>query len=124
MRHQPGAPVAILSPHLDDAVLSAWSVLRAPGDVVVVNACDAIPPAGTLGPHDRVKAAQDSAAFMELRRAEDRAALALAGREAIGLGLLEAQYRDGPLDPGGLAAALAVGLPAASALHAPAGLGG
>jgi hypothetical protein len=116
MRHRSEAPVVVLSPHLDDAVLSAWSVLRRAGPVVVVNACDAVPPAGILGPYDRAKGAADSAEFARLRLAEDREALALAGREPVGLGFLDAQYRDAvraahlnapPLDPGGIGAALA-----------------
>jgi LmbE family N-acetylglucosaminyl deacetylase len=133
MRHRSEAPVVVLSPHLDDAVLSAWSVLRRAGPVVVVNACDAVPPAGILGPYDRAKGAADSAEFARLRLAEDREALALAGREPVGLGFLDAQYRDAvraahlnapPLDPGGIGAALAAAVPEASRLHAPAGLGG
>ena len=94
MRHRADAPAVVLSPHLDDAVLSAWSVLRRPGEVTVVNLCTAIPPPGTLGAYDRVKGATDSAEFMRERLAEDAAALALAGREPLGLGLLEGQYRD------------------------------
>jgi LmbE family N-acetylglucosaminyl deacetylase len=123
MRHRRDGPVVVLSPHLDDAVLSAWSVLRRPGPVVVVNVCDGVPPPGALGPHDRVKGATDSAAFMALRREEDRAALALAGREPVGLGFLDAQYRHAgaALDP---LAALRAAVPEAALLCAPAGLGG
>jgi LmbE family N-acetylglucosaminyl deacetylase len=79
-----------------------------------------------LGTHDRVKGATDSRAFMALRREEDRAALALAGRAAVGLGFLDAQYRPpgDELAPGALAGALARAVPEARHLHAPAGLGG
>jgi len=30
-------PIAILSPHFDDAVLSCWQLLSGSGDVVVIN---------------------------------------------------------------------------------------
>jgi LmbE family N-acetylglucosaminyl deacetylase len=117
--------VAILSPHLDDAVVSAWSALRSDG-ALVVNVFDGAPPAGTLERWDRVTGASDSRVRMGERLEEDREALALAGRESTSLGLLEAQYRDGPPD----AAALDAGLRAALAeagdvdeLWAPAGIG-
>jgi LmbE family N-acetylglucosaminyl deacetylase len=110
--------VLILSPHLDDAVLSAWCDL--PG-AAVANLCTAVPPAGLVGDFDRTKGALDGAAFMAARLAEDRAALALAGVGSIlELAFLDAQYRDGPLDPDAIRAAL----PRAERILAPAGLGG
>ena len=108
----------ILSPHLDDAVLSAWCDL--PG-ATVANLCTAVPPAGVVGEFDRTKGAADGAAFMNARLAEDAAALALAGVESrLELGFLDAQYRDGPLDPDAIRGAL----PQADRILAPAGLGG
>jgi len=68
-------PVAILSPHHDDAVLSCWHGLSGPGEVLVINVFAGIP-----GPHgddrawDRGAGVSDSAAAMIRRRAEDRAA--------------------------------------------------
>ena len=110
--------VLILSPHLDDAVLSAWSDL--PG-ATVANLCTAVPPAGVVGDFDRAKGAVDGAAFMAARLAEDRAALALAEvGSRLELGFLDAQYRDGPLAPDAIRAAL----PPAERILAPAGLGG
>jgi LmbE family N-acetylglucosaminyl deacetylase len=123
----PSGPILVLSPHYDDAVLSAWSVLRGPGDVTVVNVCTGTPAPGRLGRWDRVTGGagvgEDGREFVRLRAAEDSAALALAGREAVGLGLLDAQYRDQPLDPADLGARIEQAFPGASALHAPAGLG-
>src|SRR5262245_1504842 len=108
----------ILSPHLDDAVLSAWCDL--PG-AVVANLCTAVPPSGAIGSFDRTKGAADGAAFMTQRLAEDRAALAMAEvGTRLELGFLDAQYRDGPLDPDAIRAAL----PSAERILAPAGLGG
>src|SRR3954468_1605952 len=45
----------ILSPHLDDAVLSCWHVLTGPGEVAVVNVFAGVPPAGApVGWWDRL----------------------------------------------------------------------
>jgi LmbE family N-acetylglucosaminyl deacetylase len=127
VRANPAGPVIVLSPHFDDAVLSAWSVLRGPGDVTVVNVCTGTPAAGRLGRWDRVTGGadvgEDGRAFVRVRAAEDTEALALAGRAAVGLGLLDGQYRDHPLDSGELRRRIEAAVPAASALHAPAGLG-
>ena len=90
MRYEPDAPVAVLSPHLDDAVLSAWSVLRRPGDVRVVNVCTAVPPPGPAPPWDQLTGARDAAERMRERLDEDREALAKAGREAVALAQDEA----------------------------------
>ena len=110
--------VLVLSPHLDDAVLSAWCDL--PG-AVVANLCTAVPPSGVVGDFDRAKGAIDGAAFMAARREEDSVALALADvGSRIELGFLDAQYRDRPLDPDAIRAAL----PPAERILAPAGLGG
>jgi LmbE family N-acetylglucosaminyl deacetylase len=130
VRHAPEGTAVVLSPHLDDAVASAWHVLRASRVVTVLNVCTGLPQPGFLGDWDRVtgghEVAQDSAAFMRLRLAEDEAALALAGRESVGLGFLDLQYRQGaadPLDPAAVAEAIAHAVPLVSELHAPAGLG-
>ena len=95
-------PTIILSPHPDDAVLSLWRVLDGDGEVVVLNVFGGSP-AGHHGDAwwDRLTGAADSVARMAERHAEDRAALALAGREPANLGLLDGQYRDvePPLEP-------------------------
>jgi LmbE family N-acetylglucosaminyl deacetylase len=115
---------AVLSPHLDDAVLSAWSVLRGAVEVRVVNVCTGMPPAGLLSPWDRVTGASDSRTRMSERLDEDRDALALAGRESIALGFRELQYRDEPLDGAALAAAVRAAVDGAAVIWAPAGIGG
>lgn len=111
--------VAILSPHLDDALLSAFSALPAR----VVNVCTALPPAGTLTRWDRITGASDSRAHMQERLDEDRAALAAAGADAVALGFLDAQYRDEPLEPDALRASIAAALEGATEVWAPAGVG-
>jgi LmbE family N-acetylglucosaminyl deacetylase len=115
--------VAVLSPHLDDAVLSAWSALRGPEPAAVVNVFDGIPPAGTLSRWDRVTGASDSAERMRERHEEDRAALAIAGCPSTSLGLLEAEYRDRPVDGAELGRALAAAVGDAAEVWAPAGIG-
>jgi LmbE family N-acetylglucosaminyl deacetylase len=113
----------ILSPHLDDAVLSCWHVLTRSDDVVVINVF-AGEPAGLGAPAwwDEYTGATDSGARVRERIEEDRRALALAGREPINLSFLDEQYRehDQPLDP--LTEQIERLLPPASDIYAPAAL--
>jgi len=85
---------AILAPHLDDAVLSCWSVVDSAADVSVLNVFAGLPPAGKCGWWDRETGAMDSAARMRERRSEDAEALAQAGRNPVNLDFLEHQYRE------------------------------
>lgn len=92
----------ILSPHLDDAVLSCWHVLTQPGEVAVINVFAGVPAnADGRAWWDRYTGATDSAQRVRDRVEEDRRALALAGRGAVNLELLDDQYRHGeqPLAP-------------------------
>jgi LmbE family N-acetylglucosaminyl deacetylase len=94
--------VAILSPHLDDAVLSCWHVLTQPGEVVVINVFAGAPEGrGGVAWWDRYTGATDSSDRVRERVEEDGTALSLAGRAAVNLDLLDEQYRDGeqPLAP-------------------------
>jgi hypothetical protein len=85
----------ILSPHLDDAVLSCWHVLSQPGDVEVVTVFAGVPMALTAPAWwDRYTGAVDSGERVRERVEEDSRALALAGRTAVNLGFLDEQYRD------------------------------
>jgi LmbE family N-acetylglucosaminyl deacetylase len=115
--------VAILSPHLDDAVLSCWHVLTSSDEVVVINVFTGIPARGRPPAYwDRMSGADDSVDRMRERLAEDERALAFAGRRAEYLGFLDAQYREEP--PGGILGAIRQRLPGDAALLAPAGIGG
>lgn len=101
------ADVLVLSPHPDDAVFSCWHVLASREDVVVVNVFTGLPPAGTLLTRwDRITGATDSRARVEERLREDREALALAGRAAVGLEFVEGQYGAPRPAPQEIAAAL------------------
>jgi LmbE family N-acetylglucosaminyl deacetylase len=107
----PGAPLThiYLSPHLDDAVFSCGGRLRrhvqAGARAVVVTVCAGNPPAGPLSPfaqslHVRWSGeASPPAAPAEIvtrRRAEDLAALAELGAEAVHLDVADAPYRLNP----------------------------
>jgi GlcNAc-PI de-N-acetylase len=85
----------ILSPHLDDAVLSCWHVLTQPGEVRVITLFAGVPAAVTAPAWwDRFTGAADSRQRVRERVEEDRSALAMAGRTAVNLGFLDEQYRD------------------------------
>ena len=108
------SPLVILSPHLDDADLSCWHLLDGPGDVRVVNVfAGKPPPNAAAGWWDELSGRRDSGQTVDERVAEDRAALALAGRAPLNLDFLDRQYRrcDQPLAPvvRALRAALAPG---------------
>jgi len=123
VRHDPQATGVVLSPHPDDAVLSAWSALRCPGEVLVVNVCAALPPPGTLGDFDAVFGVSDSAALMQNRLAEDEKALAIAGRTRRNLDFLDAQYRDENVSHAALREAIDRAEDRVAWLCAPAGIG-
>jgi LmbE family N-acetylglucosaminyl deacetylase len=116
--------VAVLSPHFDDAVLSCWHVLSAPGPVAVVNVFAAAPPDGCpLGWWDERTGATDSTVRARERAREDEAALALAGRRPTNLDLLEVQYRREPASVDVVAERIAREVHGSDVLYAPAVLG-
>jgi hypothetical protein len=112
----------ILSPHLDDAVLSCWHLLSGPDELRVVNVFAGVP-SGAAGWWDEVTGATDAGERVRERRAEDRAALAIAGREATNLDLLDAQHRVNGNEPSALEVVLPH-LTADDAVWAPAALRG
>lgn len=115
--------ITLLSPHLDDAVLSCWHLLGSAGDIRVVNVFGGMPEPGvTLSWWDAMTGATDSAARMRERLEEDRMALAVAGREATTLDLPEALYRRNGTRPD-LTSRLSDLLPPGSTVYAPAALG-
>src|SRR5690349_6471932 len=118
----PSAPAVILSPHLDDAVWSCYSVLLGDEDVVVATVFAGIPE-GEPGWWDVKCGITDSAAHVRARRAEDAAVLSAIGRQAVHLDLLDGQYRGRPVPPGDIASELARALPAVRHVYAPGGIG-
>jgi LmbE family N-acetylglucosaminyl deacetylase len=117
----PSAPAVILSPHLDDAVWSCYSLLLSEQDLVVVTVFAGIPE-GEPGWWDAQCGITDSAAHVRARRAEDEAVLSAIGRRAVHLGLLDGQYRDQPVPPEEIAAELARALPAVRHVYAAGGI--
>lgn len=140
----------VLSPHLDDAVFSAWHVLTGRGPVRVVTVFAGIPEPGVVTALDRAHGATESADWMRRRIREDSDVHALTGCESVTLNLLDVQYRAHrvpelrdaiesdptrfiplvtsapglPSDVRELHAAVAPWLPAESVVYASAGIGG
>lgn len=83
----------VCSPHFDDAVLNCWSVLERDQSCEVVNVFTGAPSGPFTSWIDQANGASSSAAHMDTRALEDRAALSVAGKKAIDLGMLEVQYR-------------------------------
>ena len=117
-------PAVILSPHLDDAVLSCWHLLCCPGEVTVINVFAGSPPPGSGASWwDRLTGATDSATRMAERRAEDLAALAIAGRTATSLEFLDEQYEPTDQSVDAITSALRELIDAEAIVYAPAALG-
>jgi LmbE family N-acetylglucosaminyl deacetylase len=124
VEHADSAPIIVLSPHLDDAVLSTWAVLSGIDKVAVVNVFAAVPGDGPPPRWDRLAGARSSRAHMQARLAEDRVALELANRSAVYLPFLDRHYRSAAPDTEQVADAIAAAVSGASLLYAPAGIGG
>jgi LmbE family N-acetylglucosaminyl deacetylase len=125
LRHDPVGPVLVLSPHPDDAVIDCWSVVASSAPVHVVNLFAGVPPPNQLAYFDRLAGARDSAGHLRRRIAEDREALALAGRAPLNLDFLAHAYRRGRPEPSfaALDGMLAEHIPIVSLAYAPAALG-
>ncbi|HXA55266.1 MAG TPA: PIG-L family deacetylase [Solirubrobacteraceae bacterium] len=125
LHNDPDAAPILLSPHWDDAVLDCWALLTQPVELTVVNVFAGIPRPGRLALWDEITGAADSAARARERLAEDTGALALAGRGAINLPLLDAQYRESQPPPSlrAIDRTLAEVVRSTSRVYAPAALG-
>jgi hypothetical protein len=112
----------VVSTHLDDAVLSAFSVVEG---ATVVTVFTALPPRGSLARWDELTGATDSGVRARKRLEEDRRALAGLATPAY-LDFADGQYvAAGLLDapsPDDLAAALEVAVDGAAEVYAPAAL--
>jgi LmbE family N-acetylglucosaminyl deacetylase len=115
------AKVAVVSPHLDDAVLSAWSVLH---QALVISCFAGYPAVGVEGSWDARSGLSTGRSAMDARRAEDLSALRLTQSEAVHLDLLDEQYRQGaPAAVGELTALLSDVLADIEEVWLPAGIG-
>ncbi len=94
-----GVPLVVLSPHLDDAVLSCGALLihaaKRTQVTVVTLFTEGGPPPYTLSARRYLRqvGAGDAESLYRQRRAEDRAALDSMGITWVHVGLTEAQYR-------------------------------
>ena len=88
----------VVSTHLDDAVLSCWSVVAGDDDVAVATVFTAAPDDPTLVTEWDRDTGLTSKGRMAGRVEENRAALAVAGRAPVDLGFLEAQYGGGSIE--------------------------
>jgi LmbE family N-acetylglucosaminyl deacetylase len=86
----------IISPHLDDAVLSCWhAITTAPEPATVVTLFAGLPSAAAkVAPWDRASGVTDPAEHVLRRRREDEAALGLCGARFVHCDFLDDQYRD------------------------------
>ncbi|TSD93130.1 hypothetical protein FOS14_23710 [Skermania sp. ID1734] len=98
----------VVSPHLDDAVLSAFSALSSE-EVTVVTVFAGIPDVGIpLSSWDLACGVTTSPAdHTRQRRSEDEAALAVAGASVVHLDFIDDQYREGATPYLEISAALA-----------------
>jgi LmbE family N-acetylglucosaminyl deacetylase len=98
---------AVVSPHLDDAVLSCGLFLAAnPGSSVVTAFTHGPPRVSPLPPWDRdSRYFPDGADVMGVRRGEDISAAAMVNATTLHLGYWDGQYRTGEYGYQGLAAA-------------------
>lgn len=87
-------PLLIVSPHLDDAVLSVGQIMAGRPDTVVATVFAGIPPASQpLTDYDRLCRFHESPRAMHARRREDLAAVAGLNATARHLDHLDHQYR-------------------------------
>lgn len=114
----------VISPHLDDAVLSAAARLLE-GDAHVVTVCAGIPPEdAALSQWDADSGARSPAARARERLLEDDAALSVVGATTTRLTELGQHYRGAPYDVDSVAAQLVVLLRGVAEVWLPAGIGG
>ena len=82
----------MVSPHLDDAALSAHWLMTELDDVVVVSVCTSAPD-GTVNDWDRELGFSSGAVAAAVRTVEDEQALALTNVRSVQLGLEAVEYR-------------------------------
>jgi LmbE family N-acetylglucosaminyl deacetylase len=98
LREAVAEPVAVLSPHLDDAVFSCGDLIASSREALVATVCAGMPPsADTLTEWDAVCGFGSARHAIAARREEDRAALSALGAAPEWLDFCDAQYGE-PVD--------------------------
>ncbi len=117
--------LTVVSPHLDDAVLSCFALMRAARAVTVITVFAGLPPAGTEPAlYDRLTGSTDPRRRMTARRREDRAALATLGAKPVHLDLVDNPYRRTPPPTDDVVAAIVAAVPRrTTVLAVPGGFG-
>jgi LmbE family N-acetylglucosaminyl deacetylase len=87
--------VLVISPHFDDAILSAGQFIAGRSDVTVLTVFSDVPDESVKSDYDLACGFKNSKEAMEARRWEDGQATALLGAEWLHLGRLDYQYSDG-----------------------------
>lgn len=114
----------ILSPHLDDAVLSAcFQLIRVPGTTVATVFAGVPAAEQPPGAWDLLTRAASARDRVLQRRAEDQAALSHLGARPLWLDEPDGQHRAGAIDRAQLAKLLCPLIESASELWLPAGIG-
>jgi LmbE family N-acetylglucosaminyl deacetylase len=86
-------PLLMLSPHLDDAVLSCGQMISDRPETVVATAFTAVPKRGRmLTPFDKNSGFHSADHALRTRRVEDERALGALNARGVHLGLLDNQY--------------------------------
>lgn len=116
-------PVLVLSPHPDDAVFTAWSVLTGGTSATVVNVFAGLPEPGFVTYWDRICGARDSAEQMRARIAEDQVALGPVVGAPVCLDLLDQQYRTSAPTLAEIHRRLLAEIQAVAVVYAPAAVG-
>jgi hypothetical protein len=116
--------IVAVSPHLDDAALSASAVLSC-GGATISTVFTALPPEGwPVSWWDRLTGATSSALRQRERLAEDAAVMRLLSAQAVHLDEPEAQYREGDPDLGAAIERLTDVLSGAGEVWLPSAIGG
>jgi LmbE family N-acetylglucosaminyl deacetylase len=84
--------VLVISPHLDDAVLSVGQVIGAHPGAVVVTVFAGMPPTGSVNEYDNRCGFSDGSQAIRHRRKEDIDALSMLRAQPVHLDVLSAQY--------------------------------
>jgi hypothetical protein len=92
----PAGHVLVVSPHLDDAILSCAALVDRAEPIDVVTVFSGAPDPPRRGWWDEETGFADSSESLPARRAEDRAAFAGTPHRLTYLDLIENQYLDGP----------------------------